>query len=226
MPYEDAKIIVYLENETKELRVLFNPAEYSLIDQVNYAEKNIPGLDGPITQFVSGASTQLNMTLIFDSHYTSSSKASGDVAAKMRDDSQNPSDVRVLTNSFIGLMAINGALHRPPIVEFVWGSLHFKGIIKAVVSRFTAFLEGGMPVRANLDVTFQSVTNPKESRRAAPFESPDRSKYRTIEQGTQLWHIAWQEYGDPELWRVIARENGLTDPKSIYPGQVLRLPAL
>ena len=63
-------------------------------------------------------------------------------------------------------------------------------------------------------------------KRKRPFESPDRTKYRTVHQGEHLWNFAAQEYGDAELWRVIAKENGLMDPLDLKPGQVIKLPAL
>ena len=38
--------------------------------------------------------------------------------------------------------------------------------------------------------------------------------------------LAYEEYGDPEKWKEIARENHITNPLQVKPGQVLRLPAL
>lgn len=225
MSYERAKIKVYGAS-TKEIPVLFNPAEYQLKDSVQYAEKTIPGQAGPITQFIAGAASQLHMTLFFDTYETSPNRAGNDLAAKMSQKEVKPTDVSKLTSQIVNLMQIEGSLHRPPLVEFIWGAMHFKGIVKAVDSTYTMFLEDGMPVRARLEVTFQSVTDPTESKKKTPFESPDRTKYRVIEQGMQLWHIAYEEYGDAELWRVIAKENGIINPREITVGQRLRLPAL
>ena len=88
---------------------------------------------------------------------------------------------------------------------------------------FTMFLANGMPVRAKLEVTFRSLG--KENTHV-PLESPDRTKCRTIHEGQSLWGLAYEEYGDPEKWKEIARENHITDPLRIKVGQVLKLPAL
>jgi nucleoid-associated protein YgaU len=88
------------------------------------------------------------------------------------------------------------------------------------------FMENGMPVRAKLEVAFKSVMDLTESKKQAPFESPDRTKRRIVKQNMHLWELAWEEYGDPDMWRVIARANGLLNPLDLTPGQVLKLPAL
>jgi nucleoid-associated protein YgaU len=230
MAFKKAKIIIHKESGTEELSVLFNPAEYSLAEAANYAEKNVPGLGGPITQFVSGAASTLTMTLIFDTYETSPDEAGGDVARKM--DAQSgttkvtPTDVSLLTRKITALVNIDGSLHRPPICEFAWGSLKFKGVLTNVNQTYTMFMEDGKPVRAKLDVTFKSVMDMTEGKKKAPFESPDRTKRRIVKQNVHLWELAWEEYGDPSLWRVIARENGLLNPLDLKPGQVVKLPAL
>jgi hypothetical protein len=218
MAFTKAKIKVYKENGTESIAVLFNPAEYNLSDNVNYAEKTIPGLDGPITQFVSGQASTLDMTLMFDTYETD---GHGALLAEPQ-----PADVTKLTRKITALAQIDGSLHRPPLCEFIWGPLQFRGVLTAVKQSFTMFMDDGMPVRAKLDVTFKSVYDPAEGRRRSPFESPDRTKYRLVTLDSDLWRIAWEEYGDPGLWRVIARANGLMDPLAVAPGRRLQLPAL
>ncbi len=83
-----------------------------------------------------------------------------------------------------------------------------------------------MPVRAKVDITFKSLLDVKKSKMISPFESPDRTKVRMVHEGEQLWNFAWDEYGDAEQWRAIARENGIMNPLEIMPGQKLKLPAL
>jgi LysM repeat protein len=50
----------------------------------------------------------------------------------------------------------------------------------------------------------------------------------TVEKGDSLSKIAQKVYGKASLWRQIyeANQDNIKDPDLIYPGQVLRLPAL
>lgn len=231
MSFKKAKIKIYKETGHDEVSVLFNPAEYNLTESATYSDKAVPGLAGPITQFIAGASSTLTMTLMFDTYETSPDEATENIAAKAMGmvnaiKPVKPTDVTKLTKKITALTKIDGKLHAPPLCKFIWGPLSFKGVVTNVNQSFTMFMEDGMPVRAKLDVTFQSVLNMAESKKASPFESPDRTKCRTIVQGTQLWNIAWQEYGDVEMWSVIAKANGLMNPRLLYPGQKIKVPSI
>ena len=50
----------------------------------------------------------------------------------------------------------------------------------------------------------------------------------TVEKGDSLSKIAQKVYGKASLWRQIyeANKDHIKDPDLIYPGQILRLPAL
>ncbi len=229
MALEKAKLEVEQESGSYDIPVQFNPAEYNLTDSVQYSEKNIPATAGPITQFVSGTASTLNLSLTFDTYDTPESgvrQIGGDKTAVSDLANITPTDVSKLTSKVAKLLHIEGSLHRPPMVTFRWGSLHFKGIITEMKQSFTMFMPSGMPVRARVELTFKSVLDPAEQKRESPFESPDRTKYRTIHQGEQLWNYAAREYGDPEQWRVIASHNQLMNPLDITPGMVIKLPAL
>ena len=62
-----------------------------------------------------------------------------------------------------------------------------------------------------------TVTNPEPE-----------SKFHTVEKGESLSKIAKEYYGDPMKYPMIFEANKpmLTDPDLIYPGQVLRIPAI
>lgn len=213
MGLQKAKLI--LEDNT-EILVQFNPSEYNISEGATYAEKAIPGLDGAISQYIAGVSPTLTMTLMFDTY-----KPPEVLVLE-----ESGTDVTKLTKKIVELTYIKSDLHRPPIVTFSWCSLSFKGVITDVKQSFTMFLSNGTPVRAKLDVTFKSVFDITSAKRKSPFESPDRTKFRTIHEGEHLWNYAYQEYGSVEMWRVIAKENQIMNPLDIHPGQIIKLPAL
>ena len=165
MALEKAKLIVETERgEDDSLEVQFNPAEYNLSEYVNYSEKNIPGFPGPITQFISGASATLALSLTFDTYDTPENGIravrSGVPVTDRKD--HVPTDVSLLTRRVAKLVNIDGSLHRPPTVTFAWGSIHFKGVITELRQTFTMFLPDGTPVRARVELTLKSVTDVTE----------------------------------------------------------------
>lgn len=218
-----AKLVIEKESGSNTIDVLFNPSEYQLTDGAVYSEKKVPGLDGPIVQYISGEATELSLSLFLDTYVPESSSLLSVVPGI---GGSSSTDVSAITKEIAQAVSIVGSLHRPPKVTFKWGSLNFEGVITKVNHTYTMFTESGMPVRAKVNLTFKSLISPEDSKRASPFESPDRSKYRTIMEGMQLWNLAYTEYGDPGMWRVIAKENGIMNPLDIKPGQVVRLPAL
>ena len=84
----------------------------------------------------------------------------------------------------------------------------------------------GKPIRAKMDITIKEAQEEGITKKTEPFESPDRTKYKTVVEGSSLWNIAYEQYGDCGKWRLIAKANGLLNPLNIYPGQVLKIPAL
>src|SRR4051812_6795027 len=82
--------------------VLFNPEEYTLAKDVNYAQHAVPGRRSPIHQFVAGGAQTLELELLLDTY-----EAGG--------------DVRDLTTKVTALMDIQPATHVPPPLEFSWG---------------------------------------------------------------------------------------------------------
>lgn len=207
-------------NNGRDIEVLFNPTEYNLSESANYAETSVPGIDGPLQQYVAGNSQTLTLSLMVDTSGRRVLLGDNDVKEEA------PTSVVPLVQLITSFLYIDGDLHRPPKATFCWGSLSFTGVITEVQQSYTMFTSDGMAVRAKLDLTFRSVMDVDKQQRQQPLQSPDRTKRRVVTAGTQLWNLALEEYGDAEQWRVIARANGIMDPLDLAPGQVLKIPAL
>ena len=216
-----AKLEIEKEVGMSIVEVLFNPSEYQLTDGASYSEKKIPGLDGPILQYISGDATELSLNLFLDTYVPPAASSLISFGTP-----KQSTDVSNITKQIADATSIDGSMHRPPKVTFRWGSLNFEGVVTKMNHNYTMFTESGMPVRAKVSLTFKSLISLKDTKRKSPFESPDRTKYRTLRQGMGLWDIANMEYGDPDMWKVIARENGILNPLEVRPGQVVKLPAL
>lgn len=198
--------------------VQFNPQEYTLSRDVNYAQIAIPGLSSPILQFVSGNLQTLEMELFLDT-YEKHQAGSRVVNAAQ-------SDVRIIVRQIIDLMAIEPSTHAPPVLLFTWGSLAFSCVLARASQRYTMFLPDGTPVRATLNVTFNEYRNVELEAKEIKRETADYSKQHVVSEGETLSAIAGREYGDPRMWRVIAIANRLQHARALEPGSALRLPKL
>ena len=97
--------------------VMFNPEEYTVSKDINYAQIGVPGLSGPIIQFVHGNTQSLEMELFLDTYEEHRNGS--------RVINQAGEDVRIYTQRIAGLMNIEPSTHAPPVLLFVWGSLSF-----------------------------------------------------------------------------------------------------
>ena len=212
--YDDARIKVLDESlePGEEIEVQFNPNEVSVDKSVTYAEQEIPGLDSPIQQFVSGGAETLSVELFFD------------VYEKHEED--QPDDVRELTDEVNTLLMVDSELHAPPIVRFAWGKISFTAVVESANTTFTLFRSDGTPVRARIDLTFREYTPPKKQLQEKPRHSADRTSVRRVIEGDTLPGIAAQEYGRPTAWRRIAEANDITNPRRLTPGEELVIPIL
>ncbi|MCG5212169.1 CIS tube protein [Streptosporangium soli] len=189
----------------------FNPEEYTLNQDNAFASQAIPGLSGPIVQFVNGNMQTLEMELLFDTWDT---------------DSLEKRDVRELTGRVVRLLDIDGELHAPPVLRVQWGSLDFHCVLARAVQKFQMFADDGRPVRARVSVTFNRVIDPGREAREVNRQTADFTKFHAVVEGETLSGISARYYDDPRLWRPIALANALADPRTIVPGQALRIPAL
>jgi nucleoid-associated protein YgaU len=215
MPLEKAQILNQVTDEV--VHVMFNPEEYTLSRDINYAQAAVPGLRSPLLQFVHGQLQTLEMELLVDT-YEAHGEGERLVPAG--------SDVRAEVAKVTGLMAIHGETHAPPPLVFTWGTLSFTCVLARVSERYVMFLQDGTPVRARLQVTFHEFTNPERAAREENRQTATYSKVHVVSAGDTLSGVAGRYYENAQLWRPIAIANGLDDPREIRVGQALRIPFL
>ena len=212
--------------------VLYNPASYTQERSVRYAKRNMLNSDGPLIQFTNGSGEALHFEVFFDS-LSAGSEVGGDFGdrALFAANSVLPSlanliDVRKYTSAIYDLTYVDADAHRPPLLRVKWGSLQFRGYLSSCKQNFLKFDESGRPVRARLDCEFLERVDLEKAFGSNPYNSPDTTKYRRVKAGDSLWALAAKEYGQSSQWRAIADANGLTNPRVLHDGDLLRLPAL
>jgi hypothetical protein len=205
------KAQITVEHTGQKFDVFFNPEEYTINKDNNFASQAIPGLSGPLLQFVNGNMRTLEMELFFDTWDTPELEKR---------------DVRELTNKITGLLTIDSDLHAPPVLLVSWSSLQFRCVLARASQKFIMFTNDGTPVRARVTVTFNEFIDAEREAREINRQTADFSKVYVVTQGQTLSGIAALLYDNALLWRPIAVANNLDDPRAIRTGQSLMIPSL
>jgi hypothetical protein len=205
MPLAKARILV--EATGDQFEVMFNPEEYSLNKDNNFASQNVPGLSGPILQFVHGNLRTLDMELFFDTF-------------------EKQRDVREETRKVTDLLKINRDLHAPPVIEISWASLQFRGVLARANQKFILFFPDGRPARARITCTFNEFLDPEREAKEVDRQTANFTKVHVVVEGETLSGIAGRLYEDPSLWRHIAIVNEIENPRELTAGQSLAIPPL
>lgn len=202
----------------KEIKVLFNPAQYTLSDSPLYSpDKNNAKSRAREGMFNGGHSSTLNMELFFDTGPVINASGINNKAA---------TDVSEEVREFQDLVNVKRGIASPPIVKFIWGSLSFMGIVTQLTSTFTKFTESGMPIQAKLSLSLKAYNERGEEGCESTFVSLDSTKCGTIMEGCSIWDMAISVYGDVAKWKEIARANNISNPLEILPGTIIKIPAL
>jgi LysM repeat protein len=202
-----AKAKITVEATGAQFSVMFNPEEYTLNKDNNFASQAVPGLSGPLLQFVHGNMRTLEMELFFDTFETQT-------------------DVRTQTNQIVQLLDINSDLHAPPILRVAWASLQFRCVLARASQKFILFLPDGTPVRARLTVSFSEYIDPNQESKQVNRQTANFTKIHVVQQGETLSDIAGHLYKNPQLWRPIAIVNDTENPRALQTGQQLQIPPL
>ena len=87
------------------------------------------------------------------------------------------------------------------------------------------FLRGTLTVRATVNVTFQQSKDEAALAKQNPTSGGlGGERVWTVTEGDTLGWIAYKEYGDTSLWRLIAEANRLRSVRRLTPGTVLVIP--
>ncbi|MGW6194772.1 CIS tube protein [Kribbella sp. NPDC055110] len=197
----------------RRVSVQFNPEEYTLNREANFAQLAVPGLSGPVVQFVAGQAQTIDMELLVDT--TEANPVGGPGA-----------DVRRLVADVTSLMDIDPDLHAPPPAVFAWGQLTFTCVLTKVSQKYVLFRPDGTPVRARLTVTLSEYRNVELEAKEIKRQTVDYTKIHIVADGDSLPIIAHREYADPTAWRPIALRNNIADPRHLRVGATLAIPRL
>ncbi len=208
-----AKLVNVSVDPPQEVPVLFNPTEYGIDRGAHYAEVPVPGLRTPILQFVRGEASSLSLELFLDR-------------------TNERRDIETDLETVRRFVQIDGELHAPPVCRFEWGGpllegsvSFFQGVVTSLKEKHQLFQQDGKVMRARLTLTIKSYESAEVQARELRRSSPDRTRIRVFREGETLAQLASEAYGDPRLWRLIARANQVERPRFLQPGTPLKIPS-
>ncbi|WP_035858024.1 LysM peptidoglycan-binding domain-containing protein [Cryptosporangium arvum] len=115
----------------------------------------------------------------------------------------------------------------PPWVRFSWGSFTTPGFaanVQSVNATYTLFSPTGEPLRATCQLSLSEIPLPTKGQNPTSGARSATRVHRVVA-GDSLASVAWREYGDPTLWRAVARANDIDDPMRLTIGSELLLPS-
>lgn len=224
-------------NRYAKLEALFNPNEINIARTVEWEQQRAAG-QGPWSglayqDFRASHPQTLSIELFFDTYEArTSASVLGNVVSLIKPtlpfgNKPDATNVKDLTDQVALLAQVNQELHRPPHCKLSWGKFHiFSGVLTNINTTFTMFMPDGMPVRARVSCNFVEHMSVAFAVRRRELHSADVAKTRTVRRHDTLQSLAAEEYNDATQWRLIAKANGIVNPRALQPGMVLTIPKL
>lgn len=188
--------------------IMFNPEKLSFNKTTHWHEIRTAKRNAPTARFGGGGPEKLTLKLFLDSSKAGILGVQGYILILKQLQKKPP----VL-------------LDQPPLVQFVWGLTHSAmSYIESMDYEYTLFTPGGKALQA--EVTISLVEYDMGWLSMLPINPTSRSEARKtwiVVEGQTLDWIAYQEYGDSDAWRHIAKVNNLRNPMQLRPGQILKL---
>ncbi|MGR9072437.1 MAG: CIS tube protein [Gammaproteobacteria bacterium] len=239
--YLKALIIADWKESLNIFEVQHNPTELSLDKSSQLAEIAIPGLDAPLQQFVRGQAEKLSIELFFDSTGEGGTGAGAVSVTKY-------------TDKIYMLGKVESNSHAPPVVTFIWGfnmsgdhladamsrdsialgsapatnqtRYSFTGVVESIRQRYTLFSPLGVPLRATINLVLREYRPLDQQLYELGLNSPNKTHRRMLKNGDSLSGLSGEVYGQPGLWRKIADENAIDDPRRLETGTAVSIPAI
>jgi nucleoid-associated protein YgaU len=191
----------------------FNPKEFSVEKSAHWQTSNTAGSPnaGP-AQYLGPNPSSMTLEMFLDASEQSGGDVSKDVDKLL--EACTPTDASQGKNRPV-----------PPAVRFGWDKVYFVGYIERVNARYTLFHSNGKPIRALCTITLKELPS-KQQGQNPTSGALNTVATRQVLEGDTLAGIAYQEYGDPNLWRALADANGIDDPMRITPGRRLLVPSV
>ena len=134
--FGDAEIRVLSPADGRTVRVSFILKTLKIAKTNEFADMNVPGLNGAPLQFIRGRSRTLSAVLSFDGRASNT-------------------DARQLMRRVTELTNVDRNTHAPPVLSFEWKGGSFQCVLERAVEEFRSVFPDGRPSRGRIHVVFR-----------------------------------------------------------------------
>jgi len=216
--YSDPGFTSKVSGPNNPFTVWINPSSYTRQTNISYNDRQAQGSAGPSPEFNRVAAEDISFELVFD--------ATGVVPppAGQTGYTNGVSDgITQLTNL---CATLNGDIHSPNYLILAWAQLQFQCVLTSMSVNYTLFMPDGTPLRARVQVGFQSYSSESQLAKEANKTSPDLTHLVTVSMGDTLPLLCHRIYGDSSYYYRVAEFNQLDNFRALQPGMQLLFPPL
>ncbi|WP_139229133.1 CIS tube protein [Algoriphagus aquimarinus] len=210
------KVIGYKESdysaEIGEYEVLVNPDNYKDKAELRYSSNSSPiGTSMESVKFRGAGAHEFEINFFFD--------GTGVMTKQKVDDQINQLKSLIFT--------YNGDIHEPNYVKIFWGTQFlFQGRLKTWQPTYTMMDPDGTPLRAEIACVFIYSITPKKKALLENKNSSDLTHIREVKMGDHLPAMCYKIYGESKYYIQVARYNGISNFRSILPGDQIIFPPI
>lgn len=202
-----------IEGVTNPYTALINPENYTIDIKYEFENAQGQGTTGGHQQFKVKYPEEMAFEFLFDN--------TGIIDGKPKDNI-----AKDIENFRKFLMEYDGNSHEPRFFKFVWGTDLFKGRCSGLNIAYKLFNPDGAPIRAVCKVTLKQATEEELRVIQQNDHSPDLTHYRIVKRGDTLPAMCYKIYGDSKYYIQVARENKLSNFRSLVVGDVIFFPPI
>ncbi|MER7167918.1 peptidase M23 [Micromonospora sp. NPDC000207] len=194
---------------------MFNPQQLALTKSANWIPHVVRGAENVgVAEFTGSGPRTLSLDVFLDTTENHSRSVQERVEA-------------LLTCCVPTKASIAAKAPSPPWVKFAWGqfqTVSFYSYVSQINATYRLFDPDGTPLRATCSMTLNEISGSTPGQNPTSGSRTARRVHRLVA-GDSLELLAYREYGDPTVWRVIAEANDIDDPVRLPVGRQLLLPA-
>jgi len=110
-----------------------------------------------------------------------------------------------------------------PVVQVLWGSLHYIGRVQSFTVKYTLFAPDGTPLRARLSIELLEYKKGNDASRP-PSPAGTIARQLQVTAGLRLPELCFEAYSDPGMAAAVARYNNLTSIRNVPAGMAIACP--